>query len=118
MFPKNIDRLAVFCFTGMLLFLGSSSVNSPAFAQSQPQQYGQQQQPSSEEQSGSRKQNSSSAPRQDNYYGTFNEGIVMETDPQTGTRIIQVSPPPKQEEQPDQNNTYIISPEIKIKPRQ
>ncbi len=63
---------------------------------------------------GSQQQPQNQEPRQDNYYGTFHEGIVMETDPQTGTRIIQVTPPPEKEKNSNSDNTYVISPEIKI----
>ncbi len=53
--------------------------------------------------------------RKDNVFGTVNEGIIMETDPDTGDRIIQVTPPPQQEEEQPQSQPLIIQPEIRIK---
>lgn len=52
--------------------------------------------------------------RKDNVFGTVHEGIVMETDPDTGDRIIQVTPKPKT--QPQQTpQVLIIQPEIEVK---
>lgn len=55
------------------------------------------------------------APRQDYTMGTTHEGIVMETDPQTGDRVIQVTPPPREEKQTQEPPVLLIQPEIKIK---
>lgn len=52
--------------------------------------------------------------RKDNVFGTVHEGIIMETDPDTGDRIIQVTPKPKT--QPQQTpQVLIIQPEIEVK---
>jgi hypothetical protein len=50
--------------------------------------------------------------RRDRYMGTGHEGIVIETDPETGDRIMQVTPPPEQE-QDDAAPVIIIRPEIR-----
>jgi hypothetical protein len=52
--------------------------------------------------------------RKDNVFGTVHEGIVMETDPDTGDRIIQVTPKPKNETQ-QTPQVLIIQPEIEVK---
>ncbi len=56
----------------------------------------------------------SNATRRDYYVGTTHEGIVMEQDPVTGDRVIQVTPPPREEQQ-TQPPTLLIQPEIKIR---
>lgn len=52
--------------------------------------------------------------RQDYSMGTTHEGIVMEQDPVTGDRVIQVTPPPRDEEETQQSPTLLIQPEINI----
>ncbi len=52
--------------------------------------------------------------RKDNVFGTVHEGIIMETDPDTGDRIIQVTPQPQQQPQ-ETPQVLIIQPEIQVK---
>ncbi len=122
MMQKKIINMILFSSLSCLLVLCFLCSGSRSLAQTQTPAYdnnrnGVQQSSPTPRTDSKQRPNASQAPRQDYYYGTFHEGIVMETDPQTGTRIIQVTPPPEKEKNSNSDNTYVISPEIKISPK-